>query len=328
MFIQRRLLLTVIACLLAPLVISSMTQAKQASQAQEQANRAEQQRQAVYSASQSIPTPEMVGRQPEKDLDTLDLVEPLRQQMAELEKEFAEGMKSGNQPYRNLASTIEYVRQRIDAFVESLKKFASLEMIEADAQHARKMIGMAIENQAPAYFQPSSDIAIRRKSIDVRIASLEKINPKSDQLKSAKQIAEQLKSQALEAQKKLLDQLLKQNQPPVDGYQKADRAELLDMVKSTWEKAAPGVKPLKIGLVGNDWQRSKKWEIQNRTLYEIDRSRIQGFVIVAHDDRTVVCRRIQLNRDHVNQEQTTAWLLNDPKSEPEVFELLLKSKVP
>ncbi len=328
MFAQRRLTSIVIACLVVPLLISSTTQAKQVALTQEQAKRAEQQRQAVYSASQLIPPPEMIGRQPEKDLEALDLVEPLRQQMAELEKEFAEGIKSGNQPYRNLASTIEYVRERVDGFTASLKKFAGLEMIEADAQHARKMIGMAIENQAPAYFQSTSDIAIRRGMIEVRIAALERIDPKSSQLKSAKQIAEQLKSQTLEAQKKLLDRLLDQNQPPTDGYQKPDRAELLELLKSTWEKAAPGVKPLKIGLVGNDWQRSKKWDVQNRTLYEIDRSRIQGFVIVAHDNRTVVCRRIQLNRDHVNQDQTTAWLLNDPKSEPEVFELLLKSKVP
>jgi hypothetical protein len=247
--------------------------------------------------------------------------------MIELEKEFAEGSKSGNQPYRNLSSTSESVRERLTAFDKSLKNFASLEMIEADAQHARKMIGMAIENKAPAYFQATSDIAVRSRMIEVRIKALEKIDPKSDQLTKAKLAAQQLKSQAVEAQKKLLDQLLNQNQPPIDGYQKPDRTELLELVKSTWEKAAPGVKPLKIGLIGNDWQRSKKWEIQNRTLYEIDRSRIQGFVIIAHDDRTVVCRRIQLNRDHVNQDQITAWLLNDPKAEPEPFELLLKSKV-
>ncbi|MFO0943726.1 MAG: hypothetical protein U0930_23570 [Pirellulales bacterium] len=327
MNVECRLTANVSICIAAALLMGTRLEAKQSATPQDQANRAEQQRLSLYSASQSIPAPELVGRQTEKDLEALDLVEPLRSQMLELEKEFAEGIKSRNQPYRNLASTIEYVHERLDAFEKSLKNFASLELIEADAQHARKMIGMAIENKAPAYFQPTSDIANRNRMIDVRIKALEKINAKAEQLTKAKQIAQELKSQIVEAQKKLLDQLLNLNQPPVDNYTKPDREELIKLVRSTWEKALPGSKPIKLGLIGSDWQRSKKWEIQNRTLYEIDRSRLQAFVIVHRDDRTVECRRIQLNRDHTKQDQTTAWLLNDPKSEPEPFELLLKSKV-
>lgn len=326
MLVQCRLMMTVSVWLIVSWTAASTLLAKQKTEIQDQ-TRAEEQRRAVYAASQSIPAPELVGRQPERDLEALELVEPLRAQLVELEKEFAEGIKSGNQPYRNLAGTIEYVRQRLDAFSSSLKSFASLEMVEADAQHARKMIEMAIANKAPAYFQPTSDIALRSKMISVRIAALEKIDPNSDQLKKVRQVAEQLKSQTIEAQKKLLDQLLNLNQLPLDNYQKADRDQLLALVRSAWQKASPDVQPIKVGLIGSDWQRSKKWEIQNRTIYEIDRSRLQGFVIIPRDDRTVECRRVQLNRDHINQDQTTAWLLSDPKSEPEPFELLLKSKV-
>ena len=327
MIYKCRVALTVSVLFVVTGLMNSVLLAQRDESPKQLALRAESLRQSLYSAAQTIPAPEMVGRQNEKDLDALDLVEPLKQRMDELEKEFAEQIKDGNQPYRNLASTIEYVRERVLAFEKSLTKFASLEMIEADAQHARKMIGMAIENKAPAYFQSNSDIANRSQMISVRITVLEKTAPESEQLSKAVQIARQLKSQVTDAQAKLLDQLLSLNQPPADNYTKPDREDLLNLVRSTWEKTSPGVKPIKVGLIGNDWQRSKKWEIQNRTLHEVDRSRIQGFVIIPRDSRTVECRRIQLNRDHINQDQTTAWLLSDPRSEPEPFELMLRSKL-
>lgn len=289
--------------------------------------RAEQMRMAAYKAAQAVPAPELVGKQPDKDLEALELLQPMREHLGDLEKEFAEGIRSGNQPYRNLTSTIAYVRERLSTFETSMKGFASVENITQDVEHVRKMLNMAVQNQAPAYFQPGNDISNRQKSIALRLRALEKISPNSPELKQSQKVATTLAIEVQQAQRSLLDSILQLNQLPIDNYRKTDREELVKLVKETWLKSQPNEKPIQVGLIGSDWTRTKKWEIQNRALYEVDRSRIQGFVVVAHDEKTVACRHIQINRDHTNNEKTAAWNLSDVQAPPTPMELILKSKM-
>lgn len=293
----------------------------------EEGQRAEQMRMAAYKAAQAVPTPELVGKQPDRDLEALELLQPMREHLDDLEKVFAEGIRTGNQPYRNLVSTIAYIRERLMAFESSMKSYASVENITQDVEHVRKMLNMAIQNQAPAFFQPGNDISNRQQSIALRIRVLEKISPNSPELKQSQKIAMTLANEVQQAQRSLLDSILQLNQLPTDNYRKADREELLKLVRETWLKSQPKEKPIQVGLIGTDWTRTKKWEIQNRTLYEVDRSRIQGFVVVAHDQKTVALRHIQINRDHTNNERTTAWNLSDVQSPPTPMELILKSKL-
>lgn len=295
--------------------------------AQDDSQRAEQFRKNIYDASQAIPAPEFVGRNPDNDLEALEQLAPMREQLSALEKDFAKGIATGRQPFQNLAGTIQHVRNRLNEFEKSLKGYASLENIHRDAQHVRKMIAMSIENQAPAYFQPTSDIAIYTKNMERRIRALEKLGSPGTDVEKARSILKQLLAESKVAQEKLLDGILQQNKIPDDKYQKADRDELIQLIEATWNKAMPNQKPIRVGLIGNDWTRMKKWEIQNKTLYEVDRSKLQGFVLASYDDRCFVLRNIQLMRDHTDNGKLTAWTINDPSSPPSPIELILKEKV-
>ncbi len=301
--------------------------ASQLLQSPEVDQQAERKRLAAYNVAQVIPATELVGRLPDKDLEALELLSPLREHLEELEREFANGIKSGNQPYRNLASTIAYIRERLMAFESAMKNYASLESLTRDVEHVKKMIDMAVQNKSPAYFQPGNDIALRQQSIALRLRVLEKIAPDSLELRKSRKIATALANEVQQAQRTLLDDILQLNQLPTDNYRKPDRDELLKLVEETWLKVKPNEKPIQVGLIGSDWTRTKKWEIQNRVLYEVDQSRLQGFVVVAHDEKTFACRHIQLNRDHINNEKTTAWNLSVVQSPPTPMELILKSKL-
>jgi hypothetical protein len=290
-------------------------------------NVAEQERQKLAEAGQGITDPSNVGRESDKDLETLALTKPLLEYAGELEKKYAQGIASDNQPYRNLKLTIEYNRKKVADFEKAIKDWASLESIKADAEHARKMVAMSIEYQAPAYYREESDIAIKRRSIATRIQVLERLAPDSADLKSARELANSLAKEVAAAQTKLLKGILEQNQLPEDNYSQSDREALLKLVTDTWTTAAPQQAVLKTGLIGDSWTRTKKWEIQNRTLYLVERSEIQGYVVVEHDDQTVACRRIRIRRDHLENDKLSASTINDPKVEPSPMELVLKSKL-
>lgn len=317
--------------MIVPLVslarLTILIAASQLIQSPEDGQRAEQKRLAAYKAAQAVPAPELVGKQPDKDMEALELLRPMREHLDDLEKEFADGIRSGNQPYRNLVSTIAYIRERLMAFESSMKSYASVESITRDVEHVKKMLNMAIQNQAPAYFQVGNDISNRQQSIALRLRVLEKLSPNSPELKQSQKIAKMLANEVQKSQRSLLDSILQLNQLPIDNYRKADREELLKLVKETWLMSQPTEKPIQVGLIGSDWTRTKKWEIQNRTLYEVDRSRLQGYVVVAHDEKTVALRHVQINRDHINNEKTTAWNLSDVQAPPTPNELILKSKL-
>jgi hypothetical protein len=294
---------------------------------QDDPNLAEQERLKLYNAAQAIPEGMYAGREPDKDLETLALLKPLLEHAAALEEKYADGIASDNQPYRNLKGNINYCRERIANFENGLKQWASLNSIMEDVNHVKKMVGMAIENQAPAYFRDENDIAIRTRTIAHRIKAMEHLAPDSADLKKARELASTLAQEVATAQAKLLKGILEANELPQDNYTQSDRDALLKLVSSTWNGAAPDKTVVKTGLIGDNWTRKRQWEIQNRTLYEVDRSEIQGFVLVNHDSQTVACRRIQIRRDHTDNDKTTAWVISDPQSEPVPMELVLKSKL-
>ncbi len=293
---------------------------------QVRANEAEDSRQKLYQAAQAIIAPEMVGRDMARDLACLESLKPLSEHLSYLEKEYATEIREGNQPYRNVEGTIRYSRERIDQFKNALIKYASLTSLNEDVDHTRKMVKLAQENQAPAFFNEGNDISNRRLSIECKLRVMKELGNTTD-LAKATDIAKGLDKEVLDAQKKLGKLIIEGNALPTDNYQLGDRAELLKLVESTWTKAEPKKKPLMVGLIGNNWQRTEQWEIQNRTIYKVDRSQIQGFVVVAHDRDTVICHRILIRRDHVDQDQTTARLFDDPSKDPEPRQLILASKV-
>lgn len=291
------------------------------------ANAAETFRQELYKMSMAITAPEYVGRDSEKDLELLAQFSAIRKMCEDTEKEYAKEISTQNQPYRNLAGTIGYTRERISKFEEAIKSYAALTSIREDADAILESANRSVDNQAPAYFKPGNDIDRRTQSMKLRLKVLATLMPDSKELKQGMELAKTTADEVRKIQMKLLDGILEQNELPTDDYSKADRKELLKLVEETWLKQSPKDKPIRVGLIGNDWVRTEVWEVQNRTVYKIDRSRMQGFVVMPMDGKTVVVRHVQLQRDHTSQDKTTAWPLSDPKTAIEPTEMVLKSKM-
>jgi hypothetical protein len=296
-------------------------------QPDERANAAETLRLQIHKMAMAITAPEYVGRDAEKDLELLTQFPAIRKLCDESENEYAKEIASQVQPYRNLVGTIGYARERIAKFEQAIQAYAALAAIREDADAILKSANRSVENQAPAYFKPGNDIDRRTTSMTLRLKVLASLMPDSKELKEGKELARSTTDQVRKIQMKLLEGILEQNELPSDDYNQADRKELLKLVEETWLKQAPRDKPIRIGLIGSDWVRTDAWEVQNRTVHRIDRSRIQGYVVMPNDTKTVVVRHIQLQRDHTNQDKLTAWSISDPKSAVEPMEMVLKSKL-
>jgi hypothetical protein len=294
---------------------------------QERAQAAETLRLELYKVGQQVEAPEFVGRDAEKNLQSLEQFPALVKACEEAEREYATEIASQVQPYRNLIGTIGYCRERIEKFNVALAEYASPTSINEDADKILKSAKQSIEYQAPAYFKPDSDIARTTKSMRLRLGVLEKLKPDSKELKQGQELASKIAGEVRKIQMQLLDGILSQNDLPTDNYTKGDRKELLKLVEEIWMKQVPKDKPLRVGLIGDSWVRTEAWEIQNRTAYKIDRSRLQGFVVLPNDNKTVMIKHIQLQRDHTNQDKTTAWAISDPKAIPEPMDMVLKSKL-
>lgn len=295
--------------------------------AQSRAEKAQEEWKKLDEMGKTLTAPEYVGRNAEVDLEALRNCSQFREHLAAVAKEYAAEIKEDNQPFRNLGIAIRYVGKKIDDFEAAAKMFGSVENITADLNHVVKMAKQAIEYQAPAYFKPENDIGIRTASAKHRIRYLEATHPKSPELKQAQKLLADTAKQVRELQAKLSKQILEQNELPPDEYRAADRDQILKILTEKWSKEGTKAKVLKVGIVTSDWTRGVTWEIQNRTLYKLDRSRIQGYVIVAHNDKVAVRRSINLVKDHLSKDKITASFLDDPKSEPELESQILLSKV-
>ncbi len=207
-----------------------------ATRADDRASKAEETRQKINQFSQSIVAPEMVGRNPAQDLEGVEQLPAIRAYLDETEKDFANEIATANQPYRNLAGNIQYIRERLDQFQSSVNTFASLEAVQADADHILKMAKMSVENQAPAYFREGNDISNRTESIRLRIRMLEKLKPKSKELAAALDIQQKTAKEVKAIQQKLLKGIIDQNELPNDSYSGSDRKELLKLIDDTWKK--------------------------------------------------------------------------------------------
>lgn len=294
---------------------------------QERANQAEATRQQIANAAQAIIAPELAGRNLERDIECLESIQPLREFLKRIEKEYATEIREGAQPYRNVEGTIRYTREKMDQFENALKQFASLASLQADVEQIRTMLKLAVENQAPAYFDEGNDISRRRQSLKNKATVLGKLAAPAD-LEKALEIIQATEKAVFDAQAKLGKQIIEANQLPSDQYRGADRDELLGLVEAAWLKAVPDKKPVYIGLIGNQWSRTERWEVENQTLFKVERSQLQGFVLVPHNSETVACFHIQVRRDHLDNDRTATWLIEDPAKTPEPRQLIQVSKVP
>jgi hypothetical protein len=317
MMLNRSLYISAFLSMLFPLISSAQTPAE----------KAESIRLKLRELDSSISAPEYVGRNVDSDLAAIQNLGMYRQHLKEVATEFSSQIKTGGQPYANLGYTIDGLTRHIEQFDKAAREYSSLKMIQADLDHMLKMAKQAVEYQAPAYFLPENDISLRTEAAKVRMKYLEAFSPGSGELKSASEKMAATIKEVAEIQKSLSAKILEQNSLPPDAYQQADREALIKLIQAKWEQSGNKSKILKVGIVGADWNRNVSWELQNRSLYKVDRSRIQGYVIVAHDAKLAVRHSINLTKDHIDKDKISLSFLNDPKAQPELVNQILLSKV-
>lgn len=295
--------------------------------AQSSAEKAESIRLKLRAVDESISAPEYVGRNIDADLAAIRNLTKYREHLKEIAAEFSKQIQTGVQPFANLGYTLQGLAQHIDQFEVSARDFGSPAMIRADLDHILKMAKQAVEFQAPAYFRPENDIGIRTEKVKTRLRYLEALALDSAELKAAQEQLVATTKQVSEIQKSLSAMILSQNNLPQDGYQRADRETLLKLIRDKWVQTGSKSQVLKVGLVSEDWTRSSAWEIQNRTLYKVDRSRIQGYIVVALNDKIAVRHSLNLVKDHVDGDKVSLSFLNDPRAAPEITDQILRSKI-
>ncbi len=189
------------------------------------------------------------------------------------------------------------------------------------------MAKRGVENQAPAYFREGNDISNRMEAAKIRIEYLKALDPSGAGLSKARQAYEEATKEIEKLKAGLSTAILAQNELPPDNYRGGDREALVQLVEKKWKENGNGKKVLKIGIVTSDWKRTVAWEIQNRTLYKVDQSKIQAYVIAANDAQTAARHSINLVKDHLSSDSLSASFLNNPKDKVELSDQILLSKI-
>ncbi len=315
--LNRMVWLSVCMTAIAPLVLAGQDRPKQA----------EEEWKKLDEMQKTISAPEYVGRNLDSDLAAVKNLSDYRKHLESVQKEFASEIKSDNQPYRNLGIAIRFVGSRLDDFERAAKVYGSLESVQADIEHARMMAKRGVENQAPAYFREGNDISNRMEAAKIRIEYLKALDPSGAGLSKARQAYEEATKEIEKLKAGLSTAILAQNELPPDNYRGGDREALVQLVEKKWKENGNGKKVLKIGIVTSDWKRTVAWEIQNRTLYKVDQSKIQAYVIAANDAQTAARHSINLVKDHLSSDSLSASFLNNPKDKVELSDQILLSKI-
>ncbi len=295
--------------------------------AQSAAEQAQAEWKRMNEMTESLTAPEYVGRNPEADLVAAANLTHYREHLNDVAKKFAAEIKEDNQPFRNLGYMLEHLETALTGFERAAKEYGSLEAINRDLDHVLEMAKMAVENQAPAYFRPENDIFRSTQTAKTRIRYLQSLDPESAAVTTANERFAETVKQVRVIEQSLAASILQQNELPPDEYHGTDREALLKLLRDKWSQEGTSAEVLKVGIVAPEWTRSVTWEIQNRTLYKVDKSRIQGYVIVKHNDQVAARHSINLVQDHLSNDKLSAGFLDDPRAEPELNSQILLDKI-
>jgi hypothetical protein len=284
----------------------------------------------LYDAAKQYSEPYQIEQKPAEHLPLLRSLAAVRKQIDEAKKAHADGLTTPKTPgLERLKFALADADRWLPEYEKAARAYASGEAIRKDLDEVVKLAKQGVENKSPAYFNADGDVVrVTRRAKD-RLAAMEALDtdPNSKAATPYSAALQATARQVRELQAGLRDQILAQNAPPPDLYQKADRDAVLKVVADTWAKAGGKAEVLKVGVVTADWTRKESWELVGKELQKVDRSRIQGYVLVKLDDTTAVRYSVNLVKDHLAGDAVSASLLDDPKAEPELGSLLPRSKL-
>ncbi len=282
----------------------------------------------LYDAAKQYNEPYQIEHKPAEHLPLLRSLAAVRAEVDAARKAHADGLKKPKtQEMERLKFTLADADRWLPEYEKAARTFASAEALNIDLADILKKAKQGVENKAPAYFKPGNDIDLTTHRVYARLAAMEALALDAKTIQAAKQAAADTARQVRALQDGMRDQILAQNEPPPDLYQKADREAVLKTVAENWAKNGTKAEVLKVGVVTADWTRKVSWEVVGKELQKVDRSRLQGYVLVKLDDTTAVRYSVNLVKDHLANDAASASLLDDPKAEPELGRLLLRSKL-
>jgi len=277
----------------------------------------------------SLKRPERIAAEPEKHLDTLRAFVGLRESIENIKKTHGDGIKTakGQGPYHKLDNAVRYAEREIAEYDRYAKLYASKAGIDEEFQRIQQSTKLGLENKSIGFFKPEGDVAKSLANARMKLAALEALDPKSKDIAPARESIEKAAGELKSIQTSMRKELIEANAPPPDEYRKADREKLIERINEAWSKGGTKETVLKVGIVSAEWTRSFAWQKVGSEWLLSDRSRIQGYVIVAKDDAIAVRHSINLTKDHLAEDAISLSFLNDPIAEPDLANQIVRNKV-
>lgn len=277
----------------------------------------------------SLKRPETMLQDVEKHLDNLKILKAMRADLQEIQKTHGQKMKTsrGQGPFHKLDIAWNYADRELREYERYARMVASPQAVTQELDGAMRLAKLAIENKAPAFIKPDNSLHRHLSQARLKLSALEAYDPQSTALAGLKHQLESTIKQINDIQVNMKEDILKGNEMPSDAYCQPDREKLLKMLQDKWAAEGNGKPVLKLSIVTGEWIRKIYWQRVGSEWHLTDVSRLQGYVIVKHNDQVAVKHSINFTKDHLAQDKITASFLNDPKQEPELVNMLLLAKV-
>lgn len=281
----------------------------------------------IREMNEQLISPVMVQSRPESDevKEFLANLPAFEEDLQRLEAKYGKVIKT--KPFRDLAGALNHRRIQLGAVRAAATAYASAAAVEFEFAEALRLTDEAVAKGHVVYFGPGGSVTQRLAWAKQKLAVLTALAPASADAKAAAAKLQAAGKKVVEQQAALAEQIVAANQPPPDRYRGPDREALLGVLRDTWTKAGTGAVPLKIGIVGEAWKRRVAWEWRAQAWHKSDSSKIQGFVLVALDDKIAVRHAINLVKDHQSGDKVTAHFVDDPKQPSPLIDRILLSKL-
>jgi hypothetical protein len=278
---------------------------------------------------QSFGNPQILNTQPESAIELIKQMAPAKAERQRLATKYAEALKQKSRDADQKNRVLRYFDGQFGNFEKAVNDFAAAapEQINKDVDDALKMGQEAVANKRPLYFGEKGGVRQHLTWAQTRCNVLAAIAPDSADTAAAKKKIEAANEQVKQMKASLNDAIIGSNTVPTDQYKGADKAQLVELVKSKWKESGVAGDVLKSGINSRDWTRDTYWRFNGTdTFNKEDKSKLQGFVVVKTDDKLATVHYINLVKDHLASDQVTTYFFEDPKAEADVSrKILLKS---
>lgn len=280
--------------------------------------------------AQMFGEPQDLQTHPQRAIETIRQMPAAKKERERIEQTYANLLKQETAESRNMAGVLHHFDDNFGRYEQATNAYAAEApaAIQDDIDQVLKMADDAVKNQRHLYFGEQGGVKQRLGIAQTHYDVFAAIAPDSAATVTAKQNLDAARAKVKEMKASLNDAIVAANNVPEETYSGADKAQLIELVKKKWSESGVASPVLKVGINSQQWQRNTRWEWNRSNAWEkVDKSFIQGHVIVKQDDKTAVIHYVNLVKDHLANDQITAHFFEDPKLEPDVSRKLAAAKV-